>query len=161
MSKSPPASATVDGSKFRIGVVAARYNAELVEALLGQVRDCLRQARVRDEAVEVWRVPGSNEIPVAVAGMLTRGGFDTVIALGVIVRGDTIHYEVIAGSSANALHQAAVAAGVPVINGIVVAENEAQARDRCLGKINRGAEFARAALEMAELKHTRFPGSRT
>ena len=90
--------------------------------------------------------------------MLAAGGYDTVIALGVIIRGDTIHYEVIAESSAHALHHAALAARVPVINGIVVAENEQQARDRCLGKVNRGAEFAWAALEMAALKRERFPG---
>jgi 6,7-dimethyl-8-ribityllumazine synthase len=156
MSFSPPTPATLDGSASRFGIVAARYNPELVDALVAQVREYLRQARVPDSAVEVWRVPGSNEIPVAVAGMLARGGCDTIIALGVIIRGDTIHYEVIAESSAHALQNAALAAGVPVINGIVVAENEAQARERCLGRVNRGAEFAWAALEMAALKRKHF-----
>jgi 6,7-dimethyl-8-ribityllumazine synthase len=158
MSFSPPAPLSLDGSASRFGIVAARYNPELVDALVAQVRDYLRQARVPDTAVDVWRVPGSNEVPVAVAGMLAAGGYDTVIALGVIIRGDTIHYEVIAESSAHALQQAALTARVPVINGIVVAENEQQARDRCLGKVNRGAEFAWAALEMAALKRERFPG---
>lgn len=149
---------TLDGSRCRIGIVAARYNSELVDALITQVRNYLHAAHVRDEAVELWRVPGSNEIPVAVAGMLARGTCDTVVALGVIIRGDTIHYEVIAESSAHALQRTALDARVPVINGIVVAENEAQARDRCLGAVNRGAEFAWAALEMAVLKRERFPG---
>jgi 6,7-dimethyl-8-ribityllumazine synthase len=158
MSFSPPAPVSLDGSACRFGIVAARYNPELVDALVNQVRDYLRQARVRETAVEVWRVPGSNEIPVAVAGMLAGGGYDTVIALGVIIRGDTIHYEVIAESSAHALQEVALAARVPVINGIVVAENEQQARDRCLGRVNRGAEFAWAALEMAALKRAHFPG---
>ena len=156
MSFSPPKPASLDGSACRIGIVAARYNPELVDALLAQVREYLRQARVADNAVEVWRVPGSNEVPVAVAGMLAAGDCDTVVALGVIVRGDTIHYEVIANSSAAALQQAALNARVPVINGIVVAENEAQARERCVGAVNRGAEFAWAALEMAVLKRSRF-----
>ena len=147
---------TLDGSACRIGIVAARYNPELVDALLAQVRAYLRAARVPDHAVEVWRVPGSNEIPVAVAGLLAQGDWDTAIALGVIVRGDTIHYEVIADASAHALQRAALDTRVPVINGIVVAENAAQARDRCLGHVNRGAEFAWAALEMAVLKRERF-----
>ncbi len=150
---------SLDGSACRIGIVAARYNSELVDALVAQVRDYLRQAKVADEAISVWRVPGSNEVPVAVAGMLAQGSYDTAIALGVIIRGDTIHYEVIAEASAHALQQAALAAGVPVINGIVVAENDAQARDRCLGPVNRGAEFAWAALEMAVLKRRAFPGA--
>jgi 6,7-dimethyl-8-ribityllumazine synthase len=157
MSFSPPAPVSLDGSRSRIGIVAARYNPELVDALVAQVRNYLREARVREDAVELWRVPGSNEIPVAVAAMLARGACDAVVALGVIIRGDTIHYEVIAESSAHALQHAALGARVPVINGIVVAENEAQARDRCLGAINRGAEFAWAALEMAALKRDCFP----
>jgi 6,7-dimethyl-8-ribityllumazine synthase len=158
MSFSPPPSTSLDGSARRFGIVAARYNPELVDALITQVREHLRQAQVPDDAIELWRVPGSNEIPVAVAGMLAAGGYDTVIALGVIIRGDTIHYEVIAEASAHALQQAALAARVPVINGIVVAENPPQAQERCLGRVNRGAEFARAALEMAALKRERFPG---
>ncbi|MCU0973173.1 MAG: 6,7-dimethyl-8-ribityllumazine synthase [Burkholderiales bacterium] len=157
MSFSPPAPASIDGSAFRIGVVAARYNPELVDALVAQVSAYLVAAGVAETAIELWRVPGSNEVPVAVQAMAKRGGFDAIVALGVIIRGGTIHYEVIAFSSADALQAVALASGVPVINGIVVAENEMQARERCLGAVNRGAEFAWAALEMAALRHTRFP----
>lgn len=156
MSFSPPTPTSLDGSACRFGIVAARYNPEFVDALLRQVREYLLQARVPENALALWRVPGSNEVPVAVAGMLASGTYDAVVALGVIVRGDTIHYEVIANSSAVALQQAALTARVPVINGIVVAENESQARERCLGAVNRGAEFAWAALEMAVLKRNRF-----
>jgi 6,7-dimethyl-8-ribityllumazine synthase len=81
------------------------------------------------------------------------------VALGVIVRGDTLHYEVLAYSTADALLRVSIDSGTPVINGIVVAENEAQARDRCQGSIDRGAEFAWAALEMALLKKDRFVGN--
>lgn len=148
---------SLDGSACRIGIVAARYNPELVDALIAQVRGFLVGARVPEAAIELWRVPGSNEVPVAVSGMICHVEVDAVVALGVIVRGDTIHYEVIANSSAIALQEAALTSGVPVINGIVVAENAQQAHDRCLGKVNRGAEFAWAALEMAVLKRSRFP----
>jgi 6,7-dimethyl-8-ribityllumazine synthase len=159
MSFSPPAPVTLDGSALRIGLVAARYNPELVDALVTQVRRYLVEARVPESAIELWRVPGSNELPVAVAGMLAQRRHDAIIALGVIIRGDTIHYDVIAHASAAALQQAALDARVPVINGIVVAENEPQARDRCLGPVNRGAEFAWAALEMAALQRKQFPGN--
>ncbi len=157
MSFSPPAPLSLDGSACRIGIVAARYNPELVDALIAQVKTYLAAAHVPESAIELWRVPGSNEIPVAVSAMLCRAEYDAVIALGVIIRGGTIHYEVIASSSALALQDAAMTAGVPVINGIVVAENAQQAHDRCLGEVNRGAEFAWAALEMAVLKRSRFP----
>ncbi len=137
--------------------MAARYNPELVDALVEQARGYLLAARVKAESLELWRVPGSNELPVAVQGMIERGGFHAVVALGVIVRGGTIHYEVISYSTADALHAVSLATGAPVINGIVVAENEEQARERCLGAVNRGAEFAWAALEMAALRRERFP----
>lgn len=158
MSFSPPEPVSLDGSVCRIGIVAARYNTDLVDALLAQVESYLRSAHVHENAIEAWRVPGSSEIPVAVAGMLQKGKLDAVIALGVIIRGDTLHYEILGHATAQALQQAALHAGVPVINGIVVAENEAQARDRCAGAINRGAEFAWAALEMAALRSNNFPG---
>lgn len=156
MSFSPPSPVSIDGSAFRVGIVAARYNPEFVDALVSQVSEYVRQAGVKEDSLEILRVPGSNEIPVAVKGLLGRGGFDVVVALGVIVRGATLHYELLAYASADALQRVSLESGVPVINGIVVAENEAQARERCLGAINRGAEFAWAALEMAGLKRKRF-----
>lgn len=156
MSFSPPPPVSIDGSGCRVGIVAARYNTELVDALLVQVEKYLRESGVRAGAIEVWRVPGSNEVPVAVQGMLRAGERDAVIALGVLIRGGTIHYELIAYASAIALQHAALGSAVPVINGIVVAENEEQARERCLGAVNRGAEFAWAALEMATLRRRQF-----
>jgi 6,7-dimethyl-8-ribityllumazine synthase len=84
--------------------------------------------------------------------MLAAGRPDVLLALGVIIRGGTLHYELIATASAQALQRVALDARIAVINGVVVAENEAQARARCLGKADRGAEFARAALEMAALR---------
>lgn len=109
-----------------------------------------------EDAIEVWRVPGSNEVPIAVQGILRANELDAIVALGVIVRGDTLHYEVIAFSTADALHDVSLAHNTPVINGIVVAENEEQARERCTGEVDRGAEFAWAALEMAMLKCRHF-----
>jgi 6,7-dimethyl-8-ribityllumazine synthase len=79
---------------------------------------------------------------------------DAVVALGVIVRGDTIHYELIATAATNGLMEVALKSRVPVINGVVVAENEAQAKARCAGRIDRGAEFADAALAMASLRRS-------
>lgn len=159
MSFSPPSPVSFDASGCKIGIVASRYNGEFVDALVEQVSRYLGKAGVKPDDLPILRVPGSNEIPVAVKGMLDRGGFHAVVALGVIVRGGTLHYEVLAHSTADALLRVSTEKTTPVINGIVVAENDEQARERCKGSIDRGAEFAWAALEMALLKKDRFGGS--
>jgi 6,7-dimethyl-8-ribityllumazine synthase len=152
MSLAVPTTPVPDGRAFTIGVAAASYNAELVDALLERVLAELRARNVRDSRVTVVRVPGSNELPVAAQWLARRRGIDVVIALGVLIRGDTIHYELIADATTQAMQRVALDTGVSVINGVVVTENLRQARDRCAGRIDRGAEFAQAALVMAELK---------
>ncbi|HVW19921.1 MAG TPA: 6,7-dimethyl-8-ribityllumazine synthase [Opitutaceae bacterium] len=152
MSLEKPIGAGIDGAPFRVGIAAARYNERLVGALLEQTGAALRAAGVRPARIATVRAPGSNELPAAIQLLAARWRFDVLIALGVIVRGDTIHYELIAQATAHALQDIALATRTGVINGIVVAENAAQAEARCLGEINRGAEFAAAALEMAALR---------
>ena len=152
MSLDAPPHLSIDGKPLIVGVVAARYNARLVEALLAQVSAGLRAAGVKEKRLLVERVPGSNELPSAVQLLLRRKRCDVVVALGVIIRGGTLHYELVAQASGDGLMRVSLDARTPVINGVVVAENLKQAEERCLGKINRGAEFARAALEMAALK---------
>jgi len=152
MSLDAPEHLTIDGTPFAVGIVAARYNAELLEALLSQVVQQLKSAGVTENNLIIERVPGSNELPIA-AHLLSRAHrFDVVVALGLLIRGDTIHYELIADAVTHALQTVALESETPVINGVVVAENQLQAEARCRGAINRGAEFARAALEMAALK---------
>ena len=134
--------------------MAARYNSALVDALLHTVFEKLTAAGVKEKRITVVRVPGSHEVPVA-AGWLARGGRrDCVIALGVLIGGDTNHHEMVGQSVSQALQQVALASGTPVIDGVIVADTFKQAQARCLGPINRGAEFARAALEMAALKRS-------
>ncbi len=142
----------IDGSRFAVGIVAARYNAELVDALVQQVQEQLTASGVQADNLHLERVPGSNELPIAAQLLAEVRRVDVLVALGVLIRGDTIHYELIADATTQALHRVALDAGIPVINGVVVAETQAQAEARCRGKINRGAEFAQAALEMAALK---------
>jgi 6,7-dimethyl-8-ribityllumazine synthase len=134
MSRHTPSPLEVDGRRFSFGLVAARYNPELVDGLLQRVLD-------------------AHEVPVA-AGWLADGGFDAVIALGVLIGGDTNHHEMVGQSVSHALQQVSVATGVPVINGVVVTDTWKQAADRCTGRVDRGAEFARAALEMAALRRS-------
>jgi 6,7-dimethyl-8-ribityllumazine synthase len=152
MSLAAPEETDVDGTTFRVGIVAARFNRDLVDALLERVGARLRQAGVKEKAITLVRVPGSHEVPWAVAELARGGRRDVVIALGVLIGGDTSHHEMVGQSVSHALQRVAVDARTPVINGVIVANTQAQAEARCRGKINRGAEFAAAALEMAALK---------
>lgn len=142
----------IDGSPFSFGIVAARYNPELVDALIAQVRAQLVAAGTKPEKIEVRRVPGSHELPTGVQLLLRSGEYDAVVALGVVIRGGTIHYELVSEAATQGLLRVALDSGVPVIAGVVATETREQAVERCSGPIDRGAEFARAALEMAALK---------
>jgi 6,7-dimethyl-8-ribityllumazine synthase len=152
MSGDSPRPERVNASGFKIAIAAACFNERLVEALLGRVRRALASAGVRARNVTVVRVPGSNELPVAVRLLVDGKKPDAVVALGVIIRGGTIHYELIASAATDGLQRVALSSRVPVINGIIVAESRAQARERCQGRIDRGAEFANAAVCMAALR---------
>ncbi len=152
MSFDVPQAKAINGAPFKVGIVAARYNGQLVGALLGQVVAGLEAAGVSGRRITAVRVPGANELPSGVQLLLRKRTYDVIVALGVVIRGDTIHYELVAEAASQGLQRVALDARIPVIAGVVVAENAAQAEDRCLGHINRGAEFARAALEMAALK---------
>ena len=148
MSLDAPKIQAIDGRGFAVGIVAARFNGTFVDALLENCLGVLKEAGAETEAV---RVPGSNEVPVTALALARTGRFHAIIGLGVLIRGGTIHYEVIAASSADALQRVALDTGLPVINGILTVENRLQADERCRGGTNRGAEFGRAALEMAAL----------
>lgn len=152
MSLAAPSSVAVNGSAFRVGIVAARFNADLVEALLARVLARLRAAGIKERAITVVRVPGSHEVPWAVQTLATGGRRDVVMGLGVLIGGDTSHHEMVGQSVSHALQQVALTARTPVINGVIVANTRAQAEARCRGRIDRGTEFADAALEMAALK---------
>ena len=152
MSLDAPAAAPVDASRFSFGIAAARFNAELVEGLLLNVRTALNEAGVDAARIEVLRVPGSHEVPYAIQLLAANGRHDCLIALGVLIGGDTNHHEMVGQSVSHALQALSRESRRPVINGVIVADTRAQAEARCLGAINRGGEFARAALEMAALK---------
>ncbi len=155
MSHSFPEPLPVDGGRLRFALVAARYNQDLVDDLLQSARATLRKAGVADSAVEVIRVPGSNEVPFAVQLEAESGRFDACIALGVLLKGATAHHHIVAQSVSDALQMVALNTGIPIINGVVVAESRAQAEERVRGGLDRGVEFGQAALEMAVLKKSR------
>lgn len=158
MSLASPSAQPIPGAAFRFGLVAARFNEALVDGLLARLLAGLTAAGVKPGRVELVRVPGSHETPWAAQRLAASGRFDCVVALGVLIGGDTNHHELVGQSVAQALQSVALTTGVPVINGVIVTENLAQARARCTGRIDRGGEFARAALAMAALQ--RRPGGK-
>jgi 6,7-dimethyl-8-ribityllumazine synthase len=152
MSHSAPSAKAISGAQFRVGIVASRFNETLVDGLLARVVESLGGADVKAENIAVVRVPGSHEIPWAAHAFAAGGECDCVITLGVLIAGETNHHEMVGQSVSHALQRVAIESGIPVINGVIVANTSAQAKARCVGKINRGREFALAALEMAVLK---------
>jgi 6,7-dimethyl-8-ribityllumazine synthase len=152
MSDSPPTPAPIDGADYFLGIVAARYNGELVDALLARVVAVLREHGVRERNIEILRVPGSNEIPYVAHMLAATGEFDCLIALGVVVSGETAHHEVISYGTAYSLHSIGMQSEIPVINGILTVNSLEQAHERIIAPRDRGAEFARAALQMAQHK---------
>jgi 6,7-dimethyl-8-ribityllumazine synthase len=136
------------GAGARYAIVAAKYNARYTDALVR-----FAKAELKDAAkVRVIRVPGSFEIPV-VAGLLARSGsVDAVICFGAVLRGATTHADHIVVGVTNALAQLQIDSGIPIIHGVLLFENEAQAAERCLRKdTNRGIEAARTAREMVHV----------
>lgn len=138
-----------DASQYRFGIVAARFNEELTDALLNDCLATIIRAGVSKENIKVLRVPGSAELPHVANLMANSTDFDAIIALGVVVAGETPHHMIIGDSTATALQSVALANQLPVINGIIVANTEEQAKERTIGSIRRGVEFAETALEMA------------
>lgn len=129
---------------LRFGIAAAKYNPEFADAL---VANCLTELGGKATVV---RVPGTFEVTAAAAKLAKSGKFDCVIALGILLQGQTSHAEHIASAVAHGLTQISILTGVPTIFGIVTANSLQQARVRCLGKnYNRGREAARTAIEMA------------
>lgn len=138
---------TTDSSRRLMAVVASEYNAKFVEGMLEGALEVLGKA-------EVVRVPGAFEIPVVAAQLARRKRRRpvAVICLGVILRGETTHAEHIGTTVSTLLGQIAVETGVPIIHEVLLLENEAQARKRCLSKrTNRGAEAAHTALVMGRV----------
>lgn len=152
MSLDAPNLPAVDGAPFAFALVAARFNAGLVDALLDRVTTGLTAAGVAPAAIFAVRVPGSHEVPWAVQEMILRRRVDVAVALGVLIGGDTSHHELVGASVAAALQEISRQTRVPVINGVIVADTPEQARARCTGALDRGGEFARAALAMAQLR---------
>lgn len=140
----------LDARGLRFGIVASRFNQFASDRLLEGALDCLSRHGAQTSEITVVRVPGSWEIPPVARRMALSKSHDAVIALGVLIRGETAHFDLIAGQVARGLAGVAEQSLVPVIFGVLTAENLEQAMDRAGGKHgNRGWDAALAAMETA------------
>jgi 6,7-dimethyl-8-ribityllumazine synthase len=151
----------LDGSGLRIGVVRARWNGAVVERLADGVERGLKALGVATDDVVGVSVPGSFEIPFGARALATSGRVDAVICIGAVIRGETTHYDIVAGECAHGVQQVQLTTGVPVAFGVLTTEDEVQAlaRSEGPGGHNVGEEAAAVAVEMARLAQAyRRPG---
>ncbi|HYH86154.1 MAG TPA: 6,7-dimethyl-8-ribityllumazine synthase [Pyrinomonadaceae bacterium] len=140
---------------FRFAVVSSRWNDLLTSRLVEGALDALERLGADEASVEHFRVPGSFEIPLVAHKVAASGKFDAVICLGTVIRGETPHFEYVAGEVTKGIAHAALATGVPIIYGIVTADTLEQAIDRAGVKAgNKGFDAAMAAVEMVNLFKT-------
>ena len=142
----------ISAEGYRFAVVVARWNGELTAKLASGALDALKGSGASKDEVEVFNVPGTFELPIAAMKAAETGTFDAVICLGVVIRGETPHFEYVAGQAAAGIMQASMDTGIPVMFGVVTADTVEQAKARCGGDIgNKGYEAAMSAIEMANL----------
>lgn len=136
----------------RFALIAARFNSAIVEHLITGALDALQRHGVAENAIDLVRVPGSFEIPLVAQRLAGSGKYAAVICLGAIIRGDTDHYDFVAGEAASGVARTSLATNVPVIFGILTCDTLEQAINRAGAKAgNKGFEAALAAIEMVNL----------
>ena len=156
--KSPPkVQNELSAKEFRFAIVASRWNDEIVSRLIEGAQTALTELDVAVDAVELIRVPGAFEIPLCAQKAAESDRFDAVICLGVIIRGDTPHFDYIAASAARGISEVGLRTGVPLLFGVITADNIDQANERSgKDKNNKGHEAAIAAVEVVNVYKQSF-----
>jgi 6,7-dimethyl-8-ribityllumazine synthase len=150
MSADSPNFQKLDASGLNFAILVARFNGVITEKLLAGAREAFSKCGAKGQ--EVFYVPGAFELPFAAKKLAGRGGFDAIVALGAVIRGETPHFDFVAGQAAAGIMQASMDTGIPVMFGVVTADTQEQAEARCGGAVgNKGFEAAMSAIEMANL----------
>ena len=151
----PPKGDIVNGLAWgdkRFAVVVSRFNSSITEALLSGAMECFKRHGIAESSVDIIRVPGSLEIPVACAKLAESKKYAALVALGAVIRGETYHFEVVANHATAALVELSVKHKISIACGILTVDNLRQAKARAGGKEeNKGWEAALTALQMADL----------
>jgi 6,7-dimethyl-8-ribityllumazine synthase len=141
-----------EAGNTRVAVAGAKFNGGITERLVGGALDALESRGIAPGSVALAWVPGAFELPLAALRFASSGDFDAVVTLGAVIRGDTAHFDFVAGECAAGCQRVALSTGVPVIFGVLTTDNIAQALERSApGKENRGYQAALTALEMSSL----------
>jgi 6,7-dimethyl-8-ribityllumazine synthase len=150
----------LDARGLKFALIVSRFNAFITERLLAGALDALRRHGAADADVDVVKVPGSWEMPVTAAALARMRKHDAIVCLGCVIRGETPHFDYVAGEAAKGVAQVALETGVPVAFGILTTNTLEQAIDRAGAKSgNKGADAAMSAIEMAHLMRALHGGS--
>lgn len=140
---------TVEG---RYAILASRWNSKLVEQLMEGAWLAFKKYGIQKESIEVFYAPGAFEFPVTCKALAETGKYDAVITLGAVIRGDTPHFDYVAGECASGITRVSLDTGVPIIFGVLTVNNLQQAEERAdVNRSNKGGEFAETAMEMVAL----------
>jgi 6,7-dimethyl-8-ribityllumazine synthase len=141
-----------DARDLRVALVASRFNETISRRLVDGALDCMTRHGAPDENVSVTWVPGAFELPAAAHRIASSGEVDAVVCVGAVIRGETPHFDYVAGAAATGILQAGIATGIPNTFGVLTVDTTEQAEARAGGKFgNKGFEAAMAAIEMANL----------
>ena len=150
MNEGKPDFAHLNAAHFKFAIVCAQFNSVITDVLLAGALDALKRSGAVD--IEVVKVPGAWELPLAAKTIAEHQSPDAIVALGAVIRGDTPHFDFVAGEAASGLAQVQLQSGIPVAFGVLTTDTMQQAADRAGGKHgNKGYDAAMAAIEMAEL----------
>jgi 6,7-dimethyl-8-ribityllumazine synthase len=142
----------LQGAGLQVAIAVARFNSFITDRLLGGALDGLKRHGVAEDAITVVRVPGSWELPVTVKALAESGRYDAIICLGAVIRGETPHFDYVAGEAAKGIGQVQMATGVPVAFGVLTTNTLEQAIDRAGAKAgNKGFDAAATVIEMASV----------
>jgi 6,7-dimethyl-8-ribityllumazine synthase len=137
---------------LRFAILASRFNEFVVDRLVQGALDLLRRHGVSEKQIDIVRVPGAFDMPVVARKLAVSRRYDAIVALGAVIRGETSHFDYVAGECASGLARVASDTGIPVAFGVLTTENTEQAIDRAGGKAgNKGADAAASAIELATL----------
>jgi 6,7-dimethyl-8-ribityllumazine synthase len=142
------ADARMNGKKLKVGIVQARFNASVTDALAQACRGELVALGVAEKDIDLITVPGALEVPVALQALAEKATYDALVAIGCIIRGETYHFELVANESGAGVTRVSLDYQVPIANAILTTEDMAQAQAR---QVDKGRDAARVAIEMANL----------
>merc|ERR1712087_619598 len=142
----------LDGSSIRIGIIKARWHPDICDSLVSGAKSALAECGVPEENIIENDVPGSFELPLATRYLALSGTVDAILPVGVLIKGDTTHFEVISEAVTDGLMSVGLQTGIPTIFGVLTCMDEAQAIARSTGDNNHGIDWGKAAVEMALLR---------